>query len=224
MRFRLVLVSTLTLASTLAAQTPRVELVPSIGYGWGGQIRVEERAFQFKDLDVDVSSGGSYGLVLDVPLGAALAGELLVLRQDTQLKDNQALFGEVPGGFIEPDSKHILDVELTTAQAGLLWVAKHGPTRWHLVAGLGVTHFNFLLPIPSDTVMSYSVGGGLQWELSEHLGFRLEGRYFAANTDESLRSTYTFANPDCRAPCSYTFAYKDWFTQTWLTAGLAIRF
>lgn len=224
MRFRLVLVGTLTLGSALFAQTPRVELVPSIGYGWGGQIRVEERAFQFKDLDVDISSGGSYGLTLDVPLGSSLAAELLVVRQETQLKDNQALFGEVPGGFVEPGDKRILDVELTTAQAGLVWIAKHGPTRWHLVGGLGVTHVNFLLPIPSDTVMSYSLGGGLQWELSEHLGFRLEGRYFAANTDESLRSTYTFANPDCRAPCSYTFAYKDWLTQTWFSAGLAIRF
>lgn len=224
MRFRLVLVSTLTLGSALFAQTPRVELVPSIGYGWGGQIRVEERAFQFKDLDVDISSGGSYGLTLDVPLGSSLAGELLVVRQETQLKDNQALFGEVPGGFVEPGNKRILDVELTTAHAGLVWIVKHGPTRWHLVGGLGITHINFLLPIPSDTVMSYSFGGGLQWELSEHLGFRLEGRYFAANTDESLRSTYTFANPDCRAPCSYTFAYKDWLTQTWFSAGLAIRF
>lgn len=224
MRLGVPILASVLMVPPVAAQAPRVELVPTIGYGWGGQIRVEERAFQFKDLDVDISSGGSYGLTFDVPLGASLMAEVLILRQETQLKDNQALFGEVPGGFIEPGSKHILDVELTTGQAGLLWVAKHGPTRWHLVAGLGVTHLNFLLPIPSDTVMSYSVGGGLQWELSEHLGFRLEGRYFAANTDESLRSTYTFANPDCRAPCSYTFAYKDWLTQTWLTAGLAIRF
>lgn len=224
MRVRWVLAGVTTVASTLAAQTPRVELVPSIGYAWGGQIRVEERAFQFKDLDVDLSSGGSYGLTLDVPLGPSLMGEILVVRQDTQLKDDQALFGEVPGGFIRPGSKHILDVELTTGQAGFLWVVKRGPTRWHLAAGLGVTHVNFLLPIPSDTVLSYSLGGGLQWELSEHLGFRLEGRYFAANTDESLRATYRFANPDCRAPCAYTFAYKDWLTQTWVSAGLAIRF
>ncbi|MGC8917177.1 MAG: outer membrane protein [Thermoanaerobaculum sp.] len=213
------------LGGTVAsAQTPRVEIVPQIGYAWGGQIRVEERAFQFKDLDVDFSSGGAFGVTLDVPVGRSLMAELLVFRQDTQLKDNQGLFGEVPGGFVEPGSRHILDVELTTAQGGLAWIAKSGPTRWHLTAGLGVTHFNFLLPIPSDTVMSYSLGGGLQWELSEHLGFRLEGRFFAANTDEALRSTYTFANPDCRAPCSYTYAYKDWVTQTWFSAGLAIRF
>ncbi|MCS7182676.1 MAG: hypothetical protein NZ869_06160 [Thermoanaerobaculum sp.] len=207
-----------------AAQSLRVELVPRIGYAWGGQIRVEERAFQFKNLDVDVSSSGTYGLSLNVPLGASLMAEVLLVRQDTQLKDNQGLFGEVPGGFVKPGSKHILDVELTTSQAGLLWVAKEGATRWHLSVGLGMTHVNFLLPIPSDTVMSYSLGGGLQWELSQHLGFRLEGRYLAANTDENLRSTYRFANPDCRAPCSYTYAYKDWFRQTWLSAGLAIRF
>lgn len=223
MRWHVVLLVGLV-GTGVSAQTPRVELVPQIGYAWGGQIRVEERAFQFKDLDVDLSSGGAYGLTLDVPVGRRLSAELLVFRQDTQLKDNQGLFGEVPGGFIEPGSKHILDVELTTAQAGLAWMVKSGPTRWHLAAGLGVTHFNFLLPIPSDTVMSYSFGAGLQWEMSEHLGFRLEGRWFSANTDESLRSTYTFANPDCRAPCSYTFAYKDWVTQTWFTAGLAFRF
>jgi hypothetical protein len=214
----------LALATGAAGQTPQVELVPTLGYSWGGQILVQERAFQFKDLDVDLSSSGSYGLRLDIPLGQALALELLVHRQETQLKDDQALFGETPGGFVEPGSKHILDLQLNTAQLGFLWFLKNGPTRWHVGAALGITHVNFLLPIPSDTVMSYSLAAGLQMELSQHLAVRFEGRFFAANTDENLRSTYAFANPDCRAPCSYTFAYKDWLRQTWLTTGLAIRF
>ncbi|NWF99651.1 MAG: outer membrane beta-barrel protein [Thermoanaerobaculaceae bacterium] len=224
MRCILGLVGILGLAASGAAQSSRVELVPTLGYAWGGQMLVQERAFQFKDLDVDISSSGTYGLRLDVPVGQSLAVELLLQRQDTQLKDDQGLFGETPGGFVVPGSTHILDAEFTTAQLGFLWFVKHGPARWHLAAALGLTHANFLLPIPSDRVSSYSLGAGVQLELSEHLGIRFESRYLTANTDENLRSTYTFANPDCRDPCSYTFAYQDRFTQTWLSTGLAIRF
>lgn len=218
------LLALLACASSVWAQTPRVELVPTLGYSWGGRVLVQERAFQFKDLDVDFSSSGSYGLRLDIPLGQSWALELLAHRQETQLKDDQALFGETPGGFIEPGSTHILDLQLTTAHVGLLWFAKGGQTRWHLGAAAGISHVNFLLPIPSDTVMSYSLAAGVQLELSEHLAVRIEGRYFAANTDENLSSTYAFANPDCRAPCSYTFEFTNWLRQTWLTTGLAIRF
>jgi len=185
----LVVVGAFGLAVSVVAQTPRVELVPTLGYAWGGQILVQERAFQFRDLDVDFSSSGSYGLRFDVPLGQRVALEILAQRQETQLKDDQALFGETPGGFVEPGSTHILDLELTTAQVGFLWFATQGPSRWHLGAAVGITHINFLLPIPSDTVISGSLGAGVQLALSEHLAVRFEGRYFAANTDENLRST-----------------------------------
>jgi|GEM_PF-1052555 len=221
---RLLVLALAALGVPALAQTPRVELVPTLGYAWGGQILVQERAFQFRDLDVDFSSSGTYGLRLDVPLGRRVALEILAQRQQTQLKDDQGLFGETPGGFVEPGSTHILDLQLTTAQVGFLYFVNQGSSRWHLGAAVGITHANFLLPIPSDTVTSASFGAGVQLALSEHLAVRFEGRYFAANTDEKLRSTYSFANPDCRAPCSYTFAYKDWITQTWLTTGIAIRF
>lgn len=224
LRSGLSLVALFAVATTAFSQTPRVELVPTLGYAWGGQILVQERAFQFKDLDVDISSSGNFGLRLDIPLGKAWALEFLAQRQETQLKDDQALFGETPGGFVEPGSTHILDLQVNTVQVGLLWFASQGSTRWHLGLAAGISHLNFLLPLPSDTVMSYSVGAGVQLELSEHLAVRFEGRYFAANTDEQLKATYAFANPDCQAPCTYTFSYKDWLTQTWLTTGLAIRF
>lgn len=215
---------TLGCASLAWAQAPRVELAPTLGYSWGGKILVQERAFQFKDLDVDFSSSGSYGLRWDMPLGRTWALELLAHRQETQLKDDQALFGETPGGFIEPGSTHILDLQLNTFQLGFLWFAKGGPARWHVGAAAGITHVNFLLPIPSDTVRSYSLGAGVQLELSEHVAVRFEDRYVAANTDGNLTSTYSFANPDCRTPCSYTFSYRNWLRQTWLTTGLVVRF
>ncbi len=213
-----------TLPAVALAQTARVELVPTVGYAWGGKILIEERAFRHRDFDVGISASGVYGLRVNAPITRNMAGELLVERQDTQLKDNQGLFGEVPGGFVVPGSTHILDLELSTFHGGLVWFLRQGPTRWHLVASVGLTHINALLPLPSDTALSYSVGTGVQLELSDHLAVRFEGRYLAVDTDQHLRATYRFANPDCTAPCSYTFAYKDWASRTSLTTGLAIRF
>ncbi len=71
MRWQVALVTSVLVGSVVSAQTLRVELVPQIGYGWGGKVRVEERAFQFKDLDVDFSSGGLYGVAFDVPASSS---------------------------------------------------------------------------------------------------------------------------------------------------------
>ncbi len=221
---RLLVAMFAVLPAVAAAQQPRVELVPTVGYLWGGEIVVRERAIRHRDFDVGLSSSGSYGVKLDVPVGRRWAVEFLALRQETQLEDDQGLFGEVPGGFIEPGSTHVLDAEATYLHAGLMWIVREGPARWHLVATVGATHFNFVLPLPSDTQMSVSAGGGVQMEMSPRLAVRFEARAYWTRTDDGLSATYTFANPDCTGDCSYTYVYKSSMLQTELSAGLVFRF
>ncbi|MGE5235543.1 MAG: outer membrane beta-barrel protein [Acidobacteriota bacterium] len=206
------------------AQQYHVEIVPTAGFRWGGDIRIEERAFKFQNFNTSISSGGSYGLRLDIPLGTAVALELLADQQRTSFQDDQGLFGEVPGGFIKAGDSHALDIDVAYYHAGLLFDLAQGPTRGYLVATAGITQINPQLPLPNDTRFSAGVGAGIKLDLTDRLGFRFEGRYYWTKTDAGKGATYSFANPDCQAPCSYTFKYRDSLDQFAATVGLAIRF
>jgi opacity protein-like surface antigen len=205
------------------AQESRVEIVPTTGFRWGGDIRIEERAFKFQDFNTSIGSGGSYGLRLDFPVSSSTELEFLVDQQSTSFQDTQGLFGEVPGGFIKPGDSHALDVDVAYYHAGVLVDLSRGPMRGYLVGSAGVTHINPQLPLPNDTRFSASIGAGLKYDLTDHLGFRFEGRYFWTDTDPNKTATYSFGNPDCQGPCSYTFSYKPDLNQFEATVGLAIK-
>lgn len=224
---RLMLGLAVLLPSVAVAQEYRFELVPTIGYAMGGNIVVEDRTFTTRDVDVDVDSGGTYGLRFDVGLTSRLKLELLLSRMETQFEDEKALFGEEPGGFFPAGTEGMLDLDLLTYHLGLLYQLNDGWTRWHLAGSVGITEIDPNLPLPDDDVLSASVGGGVTMDLDQarHFGLRFEARYLWIDTDDSVTASEQFSHRDCgSAPCTYTYRYDSEMTQLDVSLGLVIRF
>lgn len=212
------------LPALATAQNPRFEIAPMVGYRFGGEMFLQERAIRHKDFDVGISSSGAWGLRFGVAATAAAQVEVLVSHQPTTFKDTQGLFGETPGGFIVPGDTHALDMDVTYYHVGLVWHTNTGPTRGFFSASAGATRLVPRLPLPNDTRISGSLGGGVKMDFNHALTARFEGRYYWTDTDPAARATYRFANIDCRAPCTYTYAYPNSMSQYELSFGLAFRF
>ncbi|MEW6336292.1 MAG: outer membrane beta-barrel protein [Acidobacteriota bacterium] len=221
---RILICVLLVVPAVVGAQTRRFEVTPAFGYRWGGDVNLYERAITFQDYDLSMSASGTYGVRFGYALTPTVILEATASRQDTQWKDNQSLFGEVPGGFVEPGDTGVLDVDVTYYHLGVAFDIGRAATRGFMLASAGVAHVNAALPLPSDTRLSASVGGGLKMNLSERFALRFEGRYFWTDTDPAASATYSFANQDCQAPCSYTYQYKQSLDQFEATVGFVFRF
>lgn len=215
------------------AQQAKIEIMPTLGYRWGGDVRIESRGLAIlepdgstvinKDFDTGVSSEGSFGLRLGLSLNPQLQLELMANFQQTQFKDTQALFGEVPGGFLPPNTTNFLDVTVQYYHAGLVYYLSEGESRWYILGSLGVTAIDPHMPLPNETAFSGSVGGGWRMEISDALALRVEGRYYYTPTDTNSTAVFEYGNRDCVEPCSYTYRYNDNLPQTELSFGLVIK-
>jgi hypothetical protein len=106
----------------------------------------------------------------------------------------------------------------------VVWDLGQARTRGYLVGSVGVTEIDLKnLPLPKETPLSASIGGGIQWDLSRHLGLLAEVRFFYTDTDGDISATVEYAHRDCTAPCTYTWRYEAGMTQTELTFGLVIK-
>ncbi len=207
-----------------AAQTLRFEVTPTVGYRFGGEMFLEERAIRHQDFNVGISSSGAWGIRFGIATSTAAQVELLISHQPSSFKDTQGLFGETPGGFVVPGDTHVLDMDVTYYHLGMAWHTRPGPTRGFLAASAGATRLVPRLPLPNDTRASASVGGGVKLDFNDRLAARLEGRYYWTDTDPTTTATYQFANLDCTGPCTYTYSYPNSVSQYEFTFGLVLRF
>ncbi len=225
---RLVVACALLLPSFAAAQDAGVvELTPTIGWRRGGSVTVNDRAFQNRDVTVDLLSQGSFGLRLGFDLSRRLQLEFLLDRQNGQLTDDKSLFGEQPGGFVPIGDYHLLDFNVTYYHVGLNWQLTPGPNRWYIGLSAGDTRLEPKVPLPSKDAFSASVAAGLKVALSEHSALRFEGRFFWTDTSRLPSAVQSFGNNrDCYigGPCTYTYRYRDALYQTELSLGYVIRF
>jgi opacity protein-like surface antigen len=223
MRTLIVLVA-LAVPMVASAQEHRWELTPTVGTRWGGSVVLEEDAYKPGSYDVNFSNGGEFGLRLGYHLTPAFQLEVMVSHQTTEFRDNQGLFGEEPGGFLPQDVTGALDLEVTTWQVGLLWHLMEGSTRPYLVVAAGQSAIDSETPLPSDTALTFGLGAGVKFDLSDRLGLLLEARYNRSETDPDASATIQWEHRDCVGLCSYEYRYDDSMSQTSLVAGLVIGF
>jgi hypothetical protein len=217
------------------AQAGDFELTATTGYRSGGSIRVVEQAFQHRSMAVGITGAGTFGLRLGIPVAKRLHLELLASRQGTSLEDTQGLFGELPGGFLEPRERNFIDIDVSYYQGGVTYELGDSWSRGYVAVAAGVVDIDPSFPLPGDTVVAASAGCGVKFDLSEHLGLRIEGRFFWADTDQDVSAVQAIEVPpeegapperpdDCRGPCTYTYYYRPGFEQGELIAGLTYRF
>lgn len=223
---RLIITMALLLPSLAVAQQGAVEITPMVGLRRGGGIIVEDRAFQNRNVNVDLATEGSFGVRFGVGLSSRLQLEIMADRQKGQMKDNKALFGEQPGGFIPILSTKILDFNVTYYHLGLLWHFKPTPNGWYVALSAGETRLEPKSPLESVDRFSASIGAGVKVELNERSSLRFEGRFFRTDTSNLRAAVQQFDHRDCYqgGPCTYTYRYSDTLEQGELSVGYVIRF
>jgi len=200
------------------------EITPTLSFRQGGSIILEERAFLHGDFALDIVTTNTIGLRLAIPVNQRFAIELMGSRQASEIKTDEGFFGWVPGAFWTEFDADIVDIDVTYYHVGVVWDIGQAATRGYLVGSAGITEIDLKnLPLPKETPLSVSIGGGVQWDLSDHFGLLFELRYFYTDTDGGISVTEEYTHRDCSAPCTYTWRYESGMTQTEITFGFVFK-
>lgn len=198
----------LALAASLtvpgAAQPPpTVELTPFVGFVFGGDF--EDR---FDDdsrfAGVDIEASESYGALLDFSVTRSFQIELLYSRQDTTSEVEQRI------------GRDDLDVRVEYFHLGALYQWTPGQLVPYVAGSFGAT--NFGLGDDDETRFSWTFGGGVKALVSDHVGFRLDGRFYSTFIEED--DDEVFCSPDY----CVTFEDATLFFQWDVKAGIVIGF
>jgi len=154
-----------------SAQAGNFEITPFAGYTGGGQFTDSVTGTTFKVDETD-----NYGVMLDIKQDEQSQIELYFSHQPTRLKANNGVF----------TGKPLFDLDIDYYHLGGTYGLGTGNVRPFLVGTLGVTH---MTPqgagLDSVTKFSLSLGGGVKLFATEHIGFRIEGRWFGTIFDGS---------------------------------------
>jgi opacity protein-like surface antigen len=198
----------LTAAVPIPARAGNVEITPFAGYTMGGEFK---DAVTGKSLSFDDTS--SYGIMVDFKQAVDQQDgeswiELYYSRQQTRLKADQGPF------FGNP----LFDVDIEYYHVGGTYGLATGKVKPFVVGTIGATH---MVPqgadLHSETKFSLSLGGGVRMYLTEHVGIRLDARWFG-----------TFFNGSGSAFCSggtcLVTVQGDVLSQVTANAGVIIAF
>jgi len=165
--FTVLLIAGITMASPVGAAG--VEITPFAGYTGGGDFT---NATTGKSLSFQDTS--SYGIMLDFKQAVDQQGgspwiEGYVSRQQTKLKTDQTLFSGGPS----------LEMDVEYYHLGGTYTQSTGKVQPFVVGTFGATHFDPKQSgFDSETKFSLSLGGGVKMYLTEHVGIRLDARWF----------------------------------------------
>jgi len=139
-----------------------LEITPIAGYTLGGSFEDT-----YADIALKVKENKNYGIIIDIFNEYDTQFEFFFSHQPTELKINE---GPSKG---DP----LFDLDISYFHIGGNYSPYKEDLNFYLAGGLGLTHLN-----PergdSETKFSLSLGVGLELFLTDHLGFRLEGRGF----------------------------------------------
>lgn len=97
--------------------------------------------------------------------------------------------------------------------------------RPYFAASLGFTHETNGDQTPDHTLFSYSVGGGVKYYLTRHIGFRADARYLPTHGSYSSSSTSTPPTPLFCSPVGcYVGSVSNFLNRGSFTAGIVIKF
>ncbi len=153
----------LMMASAASAQTLQFEITPFVGYQFGGELaEIGDETTNYK-----LDQGTTWGLMLDFGITDLDQVEFYYSSQGTNL--NRGIESS-PGVTID----HI--------QVGAIHqYAPRNPVNPYIGMTLGASRFE--IDGDSDTRFSGSISGGVKMIVSDHLGFRFDGRFFGFPPD-----------------------------------------
>ena len=170
---RAIFLSLLLVFPVVATAQGAMELTPTIGMRWGGELDIGYLE-DYGDT-VSVDGGPSYGLMFDVDLNRWLFLELMLDHQSTDLGSGR--------NFQPPAYMAGVDIDYYHIGLGWQWHARN--LRPYVIGSIGWTNIDPELPdLRDEDLFSASLGGGLKMDINEHIGFRLELRTFWTDTSD----------------------------------------
>lgn len=179
------------------------ELTPYFGYQFGGSFDTDDR--DFGRLRFDVDSSPAFGVTFDIPIARRLQVELLYFRHASDLDLDEGLFSSIPFG----------DIDLEFIHGGVIWQSIAGQVRPYFGATGGITLVDAEFG-GSETEVSVSLAGGVKVLFTDHLGLRLDGRFFFSDLG-NRRDRYDFGG------CCYADDNSD-LVQGQIAGGVILAF
>ncbi len=150
--------------SSSPADAAQFEITPFAGFTWGGTFTDSVTGTTLRADDTK-----SYGLMLDFQIDERTQYELYVSRQATRLRTDKGPFTGNP----------LFDLDIEYYHIGGTYTEAEGKVKPYVVGGLGATHMVPQGPgLNAETKFSFDLGGGVKLQATEHIAFRLEGRWF----------------------------------------------
>jgi len=198
----LLFVPLILLPHLLSAQSNAFELTPYYGYQSGGSFDSNDR--DYGRITFDIGDSSTWGATFGIPVGPHFQVELLYFRQSSDLKLARGAF--TPG-------LPLGDVDLDVYHVGMLWQSIAGQVRPFVAMSAGLTNVDPRLG-SSQTEFSMSFGGGVKILFGDHLGVRIDGRFFF--TDLGDNGPYY--------GCCYYYDGSSDLVQGQVVGGLILRF
>ncbi|MFA7386775.1 MAG: acyloxyacyl hydrolase [Thiohalobacteraceae bacterium] len=187
-----------------AAEPPggSFQMTPLIGYRSGGSFQDE-----ISGTDLDLDSGGSYGLAVTFDHDANTQWEFLYSHQDSELRLPQPFLGQRQFG---------LDVDYFSAGGTYLW--RNPRAQPFVSAGIGLTHMSPEdAQFDSETRLMLQLAAGYRFVLGKNVGLRIEARGYGTLVDSD--TAFFCGNGACIVRVD-----SSGFTQLEINAGLSLGF
>ena len=177
----------LVLAAAAQTEAQQIEITPFVGYQFGGEL--DEVGDE--PITRDLEQSPTWGLMLDFGI--------------TDL-DQVEIYYSSQGTDLNRDAEPVEGVTIDHFQIGAIHqYAPNRPVNPYIGISLGAS--KFVVDGDSDTRFSGSLCGGVKMVVSDHLGFRFDGRVFGISTGSSAitcSEDFCIGYPDTSIIWQYT--------------------
>ncbi|HTT32857.1 MAG TPA: outer membrane beta-barrel protein [Methylomirabilota bacterium] len=193
------------------------EVTPFVGYETSGSYAVNPNSTTIPVNNLQVNGAASFGTFIDYSITPDAQFEFMWDRNLTSYSEQQ---------FPNPAYVKAYNSSVDQYQFGALYMIFGEEHKWrpYVAGSVGFTHeFNSALSAttpspPTRLDFSYSLGGGVKYELSRHLAFRGDARYMPTYANSSL-AEYCDPFYGC-----YTAKVSNYQHRGNFLVGLVIRF
>jgi opacity protein-like surface antigen len=184
------------------------EISPFVGYTTGGSFPIDT---SLTVSSLHLNGNVAFGSFVDYSLTENAQVDFMWNRNNTSFNQYNYVAGVSSKAF---------DSDVDTYSFGLLYMLRNSEKTWrpYIAGGVGFAHEANDLGNPNHTAFSYSIGGGVKYNLSKHFGFRGDVRYMPirANETEQEYCSYFYG--------CYPAAVRNYIQRADFTAAFVIKF
>jgi opacity protein-like surface antigen len=161
------------------------EITPFAGYETSGAYPLRPDVSDFGATSLRINSALSYGGFIDYSLTRNFQAEFMFDRNNTSYSDRV---------FPDPTYTKAFNSNVNQFQFGgdYMLLGPQHRIRPYIAGSVGFTHESNGMSVPDRTDFAFSVGGGVKYFVTSHIGFRADARYMPTYANSSDN---TFCDP-----------------------------